>query len=768
MAEAVKAQDADPLAADHPKVERRAMHADMSIAMRRAKQVLRKTALANGSQVIERDILRSVVIEEGRRWSGCLMLPVTICFFAFYSAAASLHEDIGAGHLLDRPLREKLEPLLDNVLDISDMWNFVLKGYLPFFFQQTDDSGRPLPQQQWGTIYKYGQVKGGVVMEMQRSTKVQCSDSLSEHTWCYPQDSLSTDSFGLPISHLPVGKYTLLTGPDPLLRCEEEGFSTSGCSSRRLELLRDELAARMPSEGDNSKSFRFFVSSNVTYDRAAARIQYLINRGWVDEQTTQMVLKVIVLNYQLQIPRLEQVAITFSLSRGGGIFVKFRVESLSQRAFTSTASYVMDTLFVIMLVASTLFVSWDLFKAVNKAEIRKYFSMVNIVMWLTCLMGWLNVVSMIYQETLRTPVNELLAQVSTSNDEETVWDLNNAVDTMVRVLVGLRVFTAYAHLLFMCRSFLSLQWQPRLAVVTQTLAETAVDLFHFLLVLLPTWFAFAISGMMMFGRYLESFATIERAVATCFGIAVQSQWPWMDVSSENYLVAMTWSWTYLLLVVLIMLNMVLAIILDVYTEVSTRSGNTMTVWRQLKYIYSYIKHRKEWVNDATLLAQLPEMPQMISIRELREAFPQMHDVQLNVLLGFCRNRAEMVNRMGIDSHTTAQLVAAIHVSLEAVLAELKELKHSGWMARDLKLQDPDDRDAVKSILTSAAYQTHWAELMNKRLDILERKVDNFDEGKAIKETDSPVNVRGNPGVASDGGSIKAEEVAAWISSDPGS
>eukprot|EP00444_Apocalathium_aciculiferum_P061479 CAMPEP_0183592466 /NCGR_PEP_ID=MMETSP0371-20130417/168051_1 /TAXON_ID=268820 /ORGANISM="Peridinium aciculiferum, Strain PAER-2" /LENGTH=82 /DNA_ID=CAMNT_0025803997 /DNA_START=42 /DNA_END=286 /DNA_ORIENTATION=+ len=61
--------------------ERRKLEKDIANHEKRARSVLRQAALANSDKLIDREILKEVIIESQQRWTGCLMLPVTILFF---------------------------------------------------------------------------------------------------------------------------------------------------------------------------------------------------------------------------------------------------------------------------------------------------------------------------------------------------------------------------------------------------------------------------------------------------------------------------------------------------------------------------------------------------------------------------------------------------------------------------------------------------------------------------------------------------------------
>merc|ERR1719454_1240243 len=53
-----------------------------------------------------------------------------------------------------------------------------------------------------------------------------------------------------------------------------------------------------------------------------------------------------------------------------------------------------------------------------------------------------------------------------------------------------------------------------------------------------------------------------------------------ELTSENTLTAGLWFWLFILLINNIMLNMVMAIIMDVYTEVKGESSNFAPIWTQ--------------------------------------------------------------------------------------------------------------------------------------------------------------------------------------------
>jgi len=144
-------------------------------------------------------------------------------------------------------------------------------------------------------------------------------------------------------------------------------------------------------------------------------------------------------------------------------------------------------------------------------------------------------------------------------------------------LVPLRMFKAFSA-------------QARLSILTRTFAVCAVDVFHFLLIFFTLFMSWAVAGIVLFGSSIEEFADFERAMNTCLRV-VLGEIVWYEVREEaGPIVAALWLWTFCFVNSLVVLNMLLAIIMDAYSEVKSSVGThsetlpqqaweTYTCWR---------------------------------------------------------------------------------------------------------------------------------------------------------------------------------------------
>merc|ERR1719330_1527803 len=126
------------------------------------------------------------------------------------------------------------------------------------------------------------------------------------------------------------------------------------------------------------------------------------------------------------------------------------------------------------------------------------------------------------------------------------------------------------------------------------------DVFHFLFVFLPSFMAYVIAGSLLFGRTMEEFATIQGSFGTVFRIAMESEYEWAELSEQYYWTAAIWAWTFMILVVLLFLNMVVAIILDIYNETRESSFPGEAIWETAAHFLYRTKNYRSWVTDKKL------------------------------------------------------------------------------------------------------------------------------------------------------------------------
>lgn len=151
------------------------------------------------------------------------------------------------------------------------------------------------------------------------------------------------------------------------------------------------------------------------------------------------------------------------------------------------------------------------------------------------------------------------------------------------------------------RLFKGFAAQPRLGVVTSTITESASDILHFLIVFASVFFGYALAGVVVFGRKMPEFCDIGTSMTTCWKM-VFGDFDWQRAQRVASGETVFFFWTFTVLIVLIMLNMLLAIILDTYVNVKKETENTETLYSQGKE--SITRFMGKWAGKWLSLGQV--------------------------------------------------------------------------------------------------------------------------------------------------------------------
>ena len=108
-----------------------------------------------------------------------------------------------------------------------------------------------------------------------------------------------------------------------------------------------------------------------------------------------------------------------------------------------------------------------------------------------------------------------------------------------------------------------------MGILTRTFSRAAGDLAHFFVILAVIVGGFAFMGHLLFGAYVDDFASFQTSILTCANVMIYGEMdPMEDALAIEGLrnVALLYHLAYSLLVVLVLVNIVLAIIVDSFEK----------------------------------------------------------------------------------------------------------------------------------------------------------------------------------------------------------
>ena len=154
-------------------------------------------------------------------------------------------------------------------------------------------------------------------------------------------------------------------------------------------------------------------------------------------------------------------------------------------------------------------------------------------------------------------------------------DFELEMDKLIALISAERLRNSLCNVILMINLLRVIQCtslHPRLALLTGTVANAADDLFHTALLTCTLMLCFAGIGNWRFGNRLKDFATVESALQLEFNMMVGGNFP-ENWASDTQLAreVQTWTVVYLMVLFLLVLNFLLAIIVEAYMKVREKA-----------------------------------------------------------------------------------------------------------------------------------------------------------------------------------------------------
>merc|ERR1712048_1430664 len=111
------------------------------------------------------------------------------------------------------------------------------------------------------------------------------------------------------------------------------------------------------------------------------------------------------------------------------------------------------------------------------------------------------------------------------------------------------------------------------------------------------------------------FSQMSFALQSCFLIML-GDFDYAELSNEHLYTAAIWFLTFMILVSLIMLNMLLAIIMDVYSEVKMDAENQDPIWAQVSNTIKEFWEKRDWVKLSIVEEQLKNWEDYVANKEI--------------------------------------------------------------------------------------------------------------------------------------------------------
>lgn len=368
----------------------------------------------------------------------------------------------------------------------------------------------------------------------------------------------------------------------------------------------------------------------------AEKIQELRDKSWIDRRTTTLVMT--FFTYNAHSGFYVVAKLTFERTKFGGVSFSSRYESFNadpyNSVFPQAAMLACDITFIAMIAWMAFSELSEVVPQIRRNGFRKgsamYWSVWNAIDWFNIVCS--AVICIVYYVTVTGvwAMNELVQSIPVTNlaqciatpsscttkmeSGESVLDVldasivqANLVGFFYYSLRGITVFFAFSTMLAFFKAFRA---NPRLRVVTDTIVMAKQEFVHFLVVFASIFFVFVLSGYILFGNQVKQFRSAGVTIDTCammmLGFVLDDiRGPMQDAFP---VLGVMWIWFFYIVLAILLFNMILAIIFDVYGDVKNKAGEADTIFQQGRELFQQKKagllSAKQKVRSATTIGSI--------------------------------------------------------------------------------------------------------------------------------------------------------------------
>jgi len=567
------------------------------------------SSAASFGQFSVSDLRQQAKIREQRRKAHAKRsfynLMHMIVFISVYITLTWMHEQFStvfavehavSSELLSSPFGEHSRTF-HGIHDINTFWGWLDESLLKTIVIQEDSLGHTIPESEWGFFAQYDRLVGGVRMTQHRTIQQKCpyGPLRQQIFYCYPSKHHDVKPFGLPMCNNETEDVTQVVFGQVIHNASEcyhpedyvgyvnigadEGFSKSSLTDK----------------------FTFWLDTDGDQDTIKKRVEYLIERQWIDRQTSSIDIEIDFYNGQLE-PVLCTVLLKVHISRVGVFKPEIVTATVPVDPYHTNfgGKIFLEVVFLLFM----LHFSWREWEDIRHqaqesgsvGEALKYHyitgkntfgNMVDFIMiaggfalyalWIlgAFRLGFVRE-DLVNLGTHRPNATRLFSQDSRHYSEWKHYDeeiqsfsedLSEAIYDweVARALAASLVFVIVFRIFKLCNEVHAL----RNITMTVSMAMSKLVAFGLIVALLVAIFAGA--GLLAYGPELEEFHTYPEAIITTLVVmSTGDDTVYNKMFEVDPILSSFWHWLLITIVWLVGLKIILCILVDAYAEAQER------------------------------------------------------------------------------------------------------------------------------------------------------------------------------------------------------
>jgi len=412
---------------------------------------------------------------------------------------------------------------------------------------------------------------------------------------------------------------------------------------------------------------------------AQAEVEYLRDSGWVNLGTGDIVLTFATFCGRTHMFTLTDII--SGVSREGVVVPKAISSGIIVDPYSRLIPILLDVVYLFLLSIPLVMELRDLVDSLREyggtQGLIKYADPWNLMDWFGIvlaagsIMNWLFCVEAMGVNSLVNivdPATTTLVPNVMAFDSQAVSEIHGSLDAVRSWLRRLNWTMGINCITVIMRFFKAFEANPRLKILSKTLQRSASDIAHFSIILVFVFVVYSVTGHILFGGSLIEFITIPRSIVTSF-TCLMGDFGWYVDRMQTLremgqrmprAMMIVWFWTFNLFVFMVLLNMLMAIILDHYAAVADGikgRKDALTVWHQARLWCKRRRETKGFIRFSQLLSILEgqeeaEQGNWVTITSLQRMCPEMQDKQAQWLLDWAKGEIEAGIRIEKGSKTS--------------------------------------------------------------------------------------------------------------------
>jgi hypothetical protein len=448
----------------------------------------------------------------------------------------------------------------------------------------------------------------------------------------------------------------------------------------------------------NAPTYSAMFSSALGQVESLKRLNWLREHAWIDEQTQWLGIMAFVFNPDLG--TYGHATINFYFGLGGEVFPIVEMQTFIAEPYQHKSIIAADVIYMsfvlVLFVRTTCNVCVRLFTMKVSAALKKPWLWVDLALvYGGFVMLTMYAFGFVYLQDVKDKAVAESAWTLASG--VTLDNLPNAMDPddpeyLKRLLALHKAGSDFASYLGFYRGIMSIysivciigffqgfQMQPRLAMITNTLFYASIELTHHALIVFIFLLAFSASGTFLFGRRVFAYSSYDLALLSPAWTTLFGDSDWEKRTEDNFWTAMAWLILFLFIMNLMLVNMFMAIVMDVYGQVKGQALARQPIWEQLADWIRMYRVSRDWVSLSVLSRVVRQFlwnegveratPDMI-----QKLVPGMSEAQADVLVQRARRARDAEDDESMTMTQFLQLIGHIAVDVGSIGDQLL----SGW------------------------------------------------------------------------------------------